>query len=239
MSIYNILLAYKALVSTGGDVGFSDNSPGTNKSYRLPYFNTIKIEIWGAGGAGGGADHNTTPTGNHGDQSRLNTFGLTAGGGGAGIGGNNSGTKTGTGGGGGTASGSYGAGIIILTNGRSGATATSGQPGFGADAPYGGKGGLPGSTGGPGDVPGAGGGAGGYDNGAQPGGGKKSGGGSIRDSAGGGGGGSGAYASAYFIKGQIPQRMLINYDIGAGGSIAAAEFPGGAGGNGSIKITWT
>jgi hypothetical protein len=33
--------------------------------------------------------------------------------------------------------------------------------------------------------------------------------------------------------------MLINYDIGAGGSIAAAEFPGGAGGNGSIKITWT
>ena len=45
MSLYNILLGYKSLVPHGGDVGFSDDSPGTNKTYRLPYFNTIKIEI--------------------------------------------------------------------------------------------------------------------------------------------------------------------------------------------------
>jgi hypothetical protein len=241
MSIYNALLSYGGGIvdKAAGLIGFADNSPGTNKTYRLPPFNTIKIEIWGAGGAGGGGDHNITPTGQPGGDSNLNTFGVSAGGGGPGIGGNNSGTKTGTGGGGGVASGSYHTGIIILNNGNSGTTAVQGQPGSGGDSPNGGAGGIPGSSGSPGNAPGGGGGAGGYDNGAAPGGGKKSGGGSVLDSAGGGGGGSGAYASISFIKGQIPQRLLLNYDVGAGGSVSPAEYPGGNGANGKIKITWT
>jgi len=75
MSIYNLLLGYKSsVVPPGGDIGFSDNTPGNNKSYKLPYFNTIKIEIWGAGGGGGGGDHSNEYDGGSGGTSKITTF---------------------------------------------------------------------------------------------------------------------------------------------------------------------
>lgn len=246
MSIYNILMSYNggSLVPPGGDIGFSDDSPGSNKTFRLPYFNTIKIELWGAGGAGGGGDHNITPSGLSGGASSLNTIGnlaigLVAGGGGGGIGGNNSGTKIGTGGGGGAAAVNNPAGVIVLTSGNSGSDAVAGQPGFGGNSPNGGSGGAPGSTGTDGQPPGGGGGGAGYDNGAQSGGGKKSGGGAVKDSAGGGGGGSGAYVSAFFTKHNLAQRAVINYNIGSKGFASPAEYTAGSGANGKIRITWT
>jgi len=90
--------------------------------------------------------------------------------------------------------------------------------------------------------PGGGGSGNGYDNGAVtgPGSGKKSGGGgAIKDSAGGGGGGGGAYALIQFNKTDIPQRTVINYDVGVGGNGGSASYSGGNGANGKIKITWT
>jgi hypothetical protein len=239
MSIYNVYLGYGGGIvdKAAGLVGFADDSPGTNKTYRLPPFNQIKIEIWGAGGSGGGGDHNVTATGTGGSRSRLIDFGLEAGGGGAGIGGNNNGTKKGTGGGGGVSSGTYPTGVIALVNGNSGASATDSGPGVGGEA-----GNAPGTSGPLGTIggsPGGGGGGAGYDNGAAPGGGKKSGGGSVKDAAAGGGGGGGGYVSAQFVKGQIPQRMVITYDVGSGGTPDPAEYTGGKGANGRIKITWS
>jgi hypothetical protein len=249
MSIYNIYLGYGGGIvdKAAGVVGFTDNTPGTGKKYRLPPFNQIKIEIWGAGGSGGGGDHNVFATGTNGTSSKLVDFGLEAGGGGAGIGGKPGDQARGLGGGGGVATGTYPVGVIVKTNGVDGTRAQKETPGQGGDSGNG-----PGTgagstqvgsaqqaTGNPGGAPGGGGGGGGYNNGSSGGGkkGKKA--DSSVDAAGGGGGGGGAYASASFIKGQIPQRMLITYDVGAGGIIDPAEFPGGDGANGRIRITWS
>lgn len=411
MSGYNILLGYGGGVNTSaGQVGFNDDTPGTNKTFTLPPFNTIKFEMWGGGGAGGGGDHNIAVNGGAGTQSDVffntlngtttvanpwdpitfsigtvgdsrfyspaptnptptptgytyaysgykdgsvtfskangivvtvsdwladdnrkgsggtytlatpaqmfsgntpipgrytngniasysagrdtsilgaevffdgvnlrinicwgvkggafsdtyaggnivnylilpanltttttyNNISIIAGGGGGGTGGNNNGTKTGTGGGGGSTSGSLPVGTLQLVNGKSGTNAVDGSPGYGGEAGNApGTAGNPGSTGGAGGSPGGGGGGGGYDNGAAPGGGKKSGGGSVKDSAGGGGGGGGGYASASFVKGQIPQRATITYSVGDRGIAGPAEYPGGSGARGKFKITWT
>jgi hypothetical protein len=72
MSGYNILLGYGGGVNTSaGQVGFNDDTPGTNKTFTLPPFNTIKFEMWGGGGAGGGGDHNVAVNGGVGTQSDV------------------------------------------------------------------------------------------------------------------------------------------------------------------------
>lgn len=256
MSVYNILTMYSNGVvdKAAGIIGFNDTTPGIGKHFRLPPFNTITFQVWGAGGSGGGGDHNITPTGTDGQTSQVynlpngNYFrGL---GGGAGQGGNNSGQQAGYGGAAGLTN--YATGLVYqLLQGISG---SSGQDAQGGSSGYNGTGGAGGNSpgsggiaggnsqnGGVGGVPGGGGGGGGYESTSGGGGGKgkKGGGGGSTDQGGGGGGGGGGYITVTFKKGQLPQNYTITYDVGLGGVPHTAEYLGGNGGNGKLQINWT
>ena len=129
-------------------------------SFVIPlYRNTLKIELWGAGGGGGSGYHDGTVDGN--DGGSTNVLGIIAGGGGKGFGGYRYGNQNGAGGSAGVASGTIAnATVLTKTTGNAGTAGNAGGNlgGTGGAAPNGGasgSGGDGGSGGGGGGATGA------------------------------------------------------------------------------------
>ncbi len=213
----------------------SYTSPGTY-SWSVPKYNTLTVEMWGAGGEGtsiGGSTGNDFPGANGGNT----TFkGMVAGGGQGGLG-NTSGGAGGTATGGTTNTvGGTGA------NGSDYSRTAGGSPdpaigGKGGDSPNGGAGGAQISRT-------ANGGVGGND-GASPGGG---GGGSVYKfnngindiGKGGKGGGGGGYVKRTYTIGAAGAPVPGTAETAVvGARVATTGQNGGLGGNGRIVFTWS
>ena len=181
-------------------------------TYTIPAYTTsLVVECWGGGGGGAGTTNGsvaaTAGTGG------ATTFGsLTANGGSGGTGAQDN-VVNGSGGAGGSASGGD-----VNTTGNTGVTNYYTGLVSGANAPYGGLGGLvntASSTVGPG---------GGGGSGGNP------------STAAGGAGGSGGYVKKTYAPGAISGN--ISYSVGAGGTAGAgSSYSGNAGAAGSIRIT--
>jgi hypothetical protein len=191
-------------------------TPGT-ATFTVPFYNQMTVEVWGAGGSGGGGFN--FGNGVAGGPSAVAGLGLTAGGGGAGQSRNNGYA----GGAGGVATG----GNDRNWNGEAGnrlGTVTSGR------VNYGGRDGFrfaqnlePGYTGDTPGTPDGGGGRGGYGNGN------------------GGGGGGGAYLRSVYTAGAVTPGANLTLTIGAGGPglLDGSSGPGGAGARGRVFIAWS
>lgn len=194
-------------------------------NFTTPNYNTLTIEVWGAGASGGSGG--TTVQSVAGGASTCTTKGMTA----------NGGARTtvnanGAGGGvGGTASG----GNTTNTTGGTGGdpsplNTSAGTSGAGGAGASGGAGGLAGgspSTGAAGTAPGGGG--AGSNNSA--------GGGTFQKFAGGGGAGYSKSVYTFGVTSGFPTvAQLLAYSVGAG---PAANASGGAGANGRVRFTWT
>jgi len=107
---------------------------GATGDYTTPPYNTLMIELWGAGGTGGYENQTGYIKGVAGQASTVSTFSLSAGGGGTGN------PATQAGGLGGVASG----GNAANTNGYQGGNGSNNgsQSGSGSGAPFGGNGGA-------------------------------------------------------------------------------------------------
>lgn len=206
--------------------------PGTYE-FVVPYFNTMSVACYGAGGGGG----SSIPK----DQGRLRTptggtssFGayLSAVGGEGGqdgdldFGGNSSEGARGSGG--------IASGGSVNTNGSDGqngdaeGSSTGGGAGGRSNGPLGGLGGARKTISGDGNP------------GASPGGGGS---GSIFfGSAAGGGGGGGAYTSKSFSQAQISAGSTVIIVVGLGSSPSTARNTyanGGKGGDGRVEVYWS
>jgi hypothetical protein len=183
-------------------------------NFTVPAYNTLTVQVWGAGGGGAGCSTTTKVAGVSGGLSRWDGT-VTA----------NGGTRASTtaGGAGGTASG----GTTNLT-GQNGSTAGT-QAGPGGDGANGGAGGdtIPGyGTGRPGVAPGGGGAGGGYSGGRS---------GNCRGSGAGGGGYSArSYAAGVYTPGEIVPVVVGARGTGGNGS----SYDGGLGAYGRVVVTW-
>jgi len=215
------------IVVTPGSAEY--NSAGAG-SQVLPNFNTLVVELWGAGSSGNGlTPPSTNFPGNDGGTTTCSTLGLTAGGGvrpsGApanpGAGGLASGGDINTSGSQGVAGGAYN-GVF----GRGGSSPNGGA----TTLPPAGQG-TPGlaDNGFNGAAPGAAGSAPTYNvSGSQ---------------FSGCGGSGGAYCRKTYTRGSPGAPAIgdtINHIVGGGGARdAAANFDGGSGANGRIRYTWS
>jgi hypothetical protein len=182
-------------------------------TFTVPFYNQMTVEVWGAGGSGGGGFN--FGDGVAGGPSAVAGLGLTAGGGGAGRSRNNGAA----GGAGGVATG----GNDRNWNGEAGNRAkpnilTGGRDGFrfvqGLEPNY---------TGSPFGTPDGGGGRGGYGNGE------------------GGGAGGGAYLRSIYAAGQVTPGTTLTLVIGAGGAgrTDGESGQGGAGARGRVFFSWS
>lgn len=202
-------------------------------NFTVPVYNTLTIELWG-GGAAGGIHLDTTRGGTNGNPSTVSTLSLSAGGGLRSADGANGGV-------GGTASG----GNTTNTNGNVGGPSTLnfGLPpsgfysGAGGSAPNGGAGGVgvyvPDTTGNangnPGTAPGGGGSGAAETTGTGP----------AYTHRGDPGGGSGAYVKHVVTLGTGPAPgALLAYAVAASVSAFAGTPQGGSGAAGRVKFTW-
>lgn len=193
--------------------------------FSVPEYNTLTVELWGAGAAGAAAVSGAG-NGQNGGATTIVALGMTAGGG---VGG----TKLdpdldyrqfAAGGAGGTASG----GNTLNTSGSAGSSGYEGgsaaNGGAGGTAPYIASNTGP-TSGGPGSAPGGGGGAGHYDLGGNwlfP-----------------GAGGGGSYSKSVYTPGTGPaHRTLLDLVVGAGGAGQTGN-PNGNGAVGRIVFTWS
>jgi hypothetical protein len=205
-------------------------TPGTY-NFTVPFFNTLTVHVWGAGGAGGsGYSTGYALSGSGGNSS---AFGISVTGGGGGAGGNGfrtiatAGGQTGNSTNGNITNISGGAGLSYSASPTSikagGAGANGGAGGAGGAGVFGG------SNGGIGSAPGGGGGASYYDNG----------GGAWAHTVSGGGGGYGQsrFTSYTYVPGTT-QTIVV----GAGGVAANGDISTSRGGNGApgrVLIVWT
>lgn len=188
-------------------------------TFTVPVHNTLVVELWGGGAAGGSTDGSSNNlNGSPGGNSNWDTSTLVANGG--------QGNSGQTGGAGGSGSGG-----TTNTTGGNGANGTAGSPGRG------GNGGA-GANGGAGGVGVTGGTAG---NGTAPGGG---GGGTCRNlrfgGTGKGGGGGGGYTTRTYSAGTYAAGSSVTVVVGAGGARhPSATILGGLGAVGRAVITWS
>lgn len=193
--------------------------------FTVPTYNTLTIDLWGGGGAGGAAGPGST-VGGAGESSTIVSLGMTAGGGGAGIplDSNVYYRVRSSPGGGGTATG----GNTLNASGGAGIQAATD---IGGDAANGGTGGAGAAVfsnsgitlGSPGNAPGGGGGGGHYDLGGNwlyP-----------------GAGGGGANCRSVFAPASLAPGTLLTVVVGAGGQASANNAPGD-GATGQITFTW-
>lgn len=230
---------------TGGDLPIASiyeyTIPGTY-SFTVFAHNTIKIEAWGAGGAGGSAGAGSTARSGSGSQSKVdfpalagvgdvNLTDIVAGGGEGGDGVRNTSNPPDRGDGGTATGGDTNTTGGNGNNGQDGGTAGS-TTGKGGDAP-GTGGGLGGARPSSGDRSGV--------RGASPGGGG-SGGWNVLfggDNLG-GGGGAGAYSMRDESAGVIKTGIVLTITVGTGGvPSTSGSRTGGYGANGMVRITIT
>ena len=208
--------------------------PGSNTyttagvfTFTVPPFNTMTVELWGAGGGGGGYGDPGTgsrSTGSYFGATGVQTYFNASTYANGGYGGQNSGTDRGgglafgAGGGGGNA-----VGLTVATAGNSGGSGPASSAGAGA--PNGG-----GST------------SVNSQNGTAPGGG----GAGYYYSSGGkfpavtGGGGSGGYAKSIFTPSVLTPGTVLSLVVGAGGlALTNCAQTGGNGANGKMIVTWS
>lgn len=183
------------------------SSSGT---FNVPAYNTLTVQVWGAGGGGGGWRYGAySYAGNPGGASSFNSD-IIANGGGGGFS---------AGGAGGTASGG-----TTNTVGGTGIVGTMGNcnSGVGGASPNGGAGGA--TAGASGGAPGGGGASGCYIN--------------FMLSGGGGGGYSSKTYTAGQLSGTVT--VVVGAGGVGGGEAGAAGWPslGGTGGNGRVYISW-
>lgn len=181
-------------------------------SFTVPCYNTLTVQVWGAGGGGAGAKSGSTKTGTAGGASNFD--GVLIANGGAG------GPST-SAGAGGTASGG-----TTNTTGQSGGTGTANKGGNGANGGAGGAAAAANSHGKPGSEPG---GAGSGGRWKHP----MTGGGSI-----GGGGGGGGFTTRAYAAGAYTLGDSVSVVVGAGGTGGNSDYDGGKGAIGRITITW-
>ena len=183
-------------------------------NFTVPAYNTLTVQVWGAGGGGAGCSTTTKVAGVSGGASSWD---------GAVIANGGIRASTSAGGAGGTASG----GTTNMT-GQNGSTAGT-QAGPGGDGANGGAGGdtIPGyGTGRPGVAPGGGGAGGGYTGGRS---------GNCRGSGAGGGGYSArTYSAGTYSAGEIVPVVVGARGTGGNGS----SYDGGLGAYGRVVVTW-
>ena len=190
-------------------------------SFTVPVFNTMTVELWGAGGGGGNYDRYGGYS-NSGGTSTFHTAYASGGGGGQGAGTDRyGGLVYGVGG----AGASTVNGNVTATAGNAGYAGDSGILGVGAGAPNGGANVSPGYRVAPstaGSTPGGGGAGFYYDTGGK-------------FPAVAGGAGSGAYAKSIFTPVLLSPATVLTVTVGAGGSGLGY---GGNGADGKITVVW-
>lgn len=211
---HQLTATYNILQVTPGSSTFDSGS----SNFTVPAYNTLTVEIWGAGGAGSGDNATTFVDGNPGTSSSVSTLSMTAAGGG--------GATSNSGGVAGSASG----GNTTNTSGNNGGAAGNGTgSGVGAGAPNGGASttqlvGTTTQSGTAGNAPGGGGG------------------GTRRASANNAGGASGAYSKSVYTRGVTSGAPTVGsslaYAVGASGTAPTAIVTAGNGANGRVKFTW-
>ena len=203
-------------VTTEANVVPGSDSFTTSGSFNftVPAYNTLTVQVWGAGGGGAGCSTTTKVVGVTGGASSWD---------GAVIANGGTRASTSAGGAGGTASGG-----TTNTTGQNGSTAGT-QAGPGGDGANGGAGGdtIPGyGTGRPGVAPGGGGAGGGYTGGRS---------GNCRGSGAGGGG----YSARTYSAGTYSAGELVPVVVGARGTGGnGSSYDGGIGAYGRVTITW-
>jgi hypothetical protein len=203
-------------VTTEGNVVPGSQSFTTSGSFNFTVqaYNTLTVQVWGAGGGGAGCSTTTKVVGVTGGASSWD---------GAVIANGGTRASTSAGGAGGTASGG-----TTNTTGENGSTAGS-QVGPGGDGANGGAGGptIPGyGTGRPGVAPGGGGGGGGYTGGRS---------GNCRGS----GGGGGSYSTRTYTAGTYSAGQIVPVVVGARGTGGnGSSYDGGIGAYGRVVVTW-
>lgn len=221
--IRKLLMAASNVVVPGTQ---SHTTAGTY-TFTVPAFNTLTVDLWGAGGAGGAAQSGAV-NGTGGGATTITELGMTANGGGFGTSLDadafyrvaSAAGAGGTASGGNTLNTSGAAGVGGTTTNNGGAAANGGAGGAGAW--YASNSGV--TQGSAGGSPGGGGGGGHYDLGGNwlfP-----------------GGGGGGANCRSVFDPSTLAPGTVLTIQVGAGGLGPAGNLTGD-GADGGATITWS
>jgi len=195
--------------------GSQDFTTVGSDTFIVPNYNTLTVEVWGAGGSGGGGFN--LGDGDPGEASTISELSLSAGGGAGGKSRNNGGGAIKVAGG--VASG----GNDVNWNGEQGSLRASGVWFGGRDGRRLNLGLEPNYSGDPFGTVDGGGGRGGYGNGE------------------GGGGGGGAYVRSVYSPGDVIPGTSLTVVVGEGGDgrLDGGSGAGGAGARGRVFIQWS